>query len=56
MRVLLMGRAAATRVWVLTWEEGAEDDAILVDDVDLAVGFEVAEDLGGAAFWVVDFV
>ncbi len=34
----------------------AEDDAVLVDDVDLAVGLDLAEDLGGTAGGVVDLV
>ena len=35
---------------------GAEDDAVLVDDVDLALGVDFASDFGGFGGGVEDFV
>ena len=35
---------------------GAEDDAVLVDDVDLALGVDFASDFGGFGCGVEDFV
>ena len=35
---------------------GAEDDAVLVEDVDLALGVDFATDFGGFAGGVEDFV
>ena len=35
---------------------GAEDDAVLVDDVDLALGGYFSVDFGGFGVWIEDFV